>query len=272
MSLPKALQKQQELHNNSLTADQQKAQKRPRLEGKQQQIIDDMARGKLLLDGSAAPAAVKPGRPKELQPFAFGGAMYTSVAKHLFYFTRPETDDPHKIHSYFTDDHPLIDTTRSHAQIKEAKSSSPENVSASSSKKRAAGISTIVGSSAKRVRNKTWSSDLKVIAVDSYLKTLRNNHLDGGDILCDAARKLMTPCVKWLNATTPGFDQLQTAHLLSWVKKYKDGDGSLGAVAEDGRAAGNHVRARMHAQIKEAKPSSPTKYFDFEEKSSRCNY
>jgi hypothetical protein len=100
MSLRAAFQIQRERHNDC--SEEEKQADEERLARKKEEEQKSRIKTKIewmvlgYTDGKAP--VERRGRPRELGEYAFNGAIYSDVAKSLFYWTEPDSADPEKVH------------------------------------------------------------------------------------------------------------------------------------------------------------------------------
>ena len=107
MSLRAAFQIQRERHDDR--SEEEKQADEERLARKKEEEQKSRIKTKIGWMALGYPDGKEPverrGRPRKLGAYAFNGAMYSDVAKSLFYWTEPDTADPEKVHT-------LVDTSK----------------------------------------------------------------------------------------------------------------------------------------------------------------
>jgi hypothetical protein len=145
--------------------------------------------------------------------FCMDGAMYTSVAKTLFFFERPDSGDPNVIHSYYTKQNNLHSTSLDKEDLKEYKDAAREL------RKR---VKMDKGNQGRRMKSKPtnewWSPNAKRMAVELFLERLQKNFVESND---ESWKKELSGHVKCLRRQLKSiFGTLTRSHLLYWYEKY----------------------------------------------------
>ena len=212
MSLVAAFKIQKECHDKCSEEEKQADEERlarKKEEERKKRIknkIDWMALG--YPDGK--PPDEQRGQPRKLGDFAFNGAMYTDVAKSLFYWTEPDSGDPEKVHTYLKEEEGLFSQTMTRQEEKELllrKWKATESKSGEQKKRKGTGR-----------LNQAWSLTAKTFIVNGFLSHLERMKIDKNS--CLALQQISAHLKKLKRDDYIQFNNQTQAHLLYWFKLY----------------------------------------------------